>query len=389
MHSSTTMTTKYLKFKGVFWVSLCLILVITAIIFGLQQHRVSAKHKGLKALLPSVVVAMVTAKDIPIYLHALGSVTPNLSVTIKTQINGTLKQVFFDDGQLVKAGDMLAAIDDRPYKAQLMQNEGQLTRDQAQLANAQIDLKRDVTLWKLNSVSQQTLNTQQALVKQLEGTIQIDEGLLEAAKINLSYTKIIAPINGRIGLGLVDPGNYVQTSDSAGIAVINMLNPITVLFSIPEDDIPDVIQKVYAGELLNVEAYDRQQNQLLATGKLLALDNQIDPTTGTIKLKAQFKNEDDHLFPSQFVNIRLLVQTLHNATTVPTAALQNGATGTFVYVLNKEDMHVKVTPIVVDKTMGDIATIHSGLRLGQLVITGGTDKLFDGATVTMTTNAFM
>jgi len=363
-----------------FWVIMFLIVVAVGI-YRSKHAPTSAKGKGSQ--LAPVVVALVKSQDVPIYLDALGSVTPTYSVTVRTQINGTLMRVLYREGQIVKAGDLLAEIDSRPYLAQLTQFEGQLARDQAQLANAKIDLKRYQTLWKQDSVSQQTLATQAALVKQLEGTVKLDEGQLQATKVNLIYCKITSPIDGRIGLRLVDPGNYVQTTDTAGIAVVNMLNPITVIFSIPEDNIPEVMRKTYAGEGLRVDAYDRQQNKLLAEGKLLTVDNQIDPTTGTVKLKAQFQNEKSTLFPSQFVNVRLLVNILKNATTVPTAAIQNSAKGRFVYVLNTKEMTVKVTPVEVGITMDDTTTIHSGVTPGESVITAGTDKLTDGAKVTL------
>ncbi len=363
-----------------FWLALLVLIVV----IGIFQYRNSAVNVGGRGKQQApVVIAKVSTTDVPLYLNALGSVTPAYSVTVRTQINGQLMRVLFQEGQMVKAGDVLAEIDSRPYEAQLTQYEGQLARDQAQLANARIDLERYAKLWKQDSVSQQTLATQQALVKQLEGTIKVDEGLIQATKINLVYCRITSPIDGRIGLRSVDPGNYVQTSDTNGIAVVNTLNPVTVIFSIAEDSIPEVMEKIRSGETLVVEAYDRQQNKLLATGKLLTIDNQIDSSTGTVRLKAQFDNDKNALFPSQFVNIRLLVKTLRHAIVVPTAAIQNSARGTFAYVLNQDTMTVKSTPVVVGVTADDTTTINSGLSVGQIVITEGTDKLTDGATVTL------
>lgn len=384
-NNKTPHTSRPLHRRLGFWVMVFFIVVAV----GIFRHKnPSTTTHGQRAQRAPIVVAPVQSTDIPIYLPALGTVTPTTSVTVRTQINGTLMNVLFREGQIVKRGDLLAEIDARPYQAQLTQYEGQIARDRAQLENAKIDLKRYQTLWKQDSISQQTLATQAALVKQLEGTVKIDEGLIEATKVNLIYTKITSPIDGRIGLYLVDPGNYVQTSDTNGIAIVNMLNPITVVFSIPEDNIPEVIQKIYIGEQLSVEAYDRQQNKLLATGKLLTVDNQIDTTTGTVKLKAEFPNENNILFPSQFVNVRLLVKTLRNVIVVPTAAIQNtvnqnNGKNTFVYVLNKAEMTVKTTPVSVGVTTNDITEINTGLSVGQLVVTAGTDKLTEGATVTL------
>lgn len=362
-----------------FW--LCILGII--VIFGIYQLRMSSLNSGGRGRQQApVVIAKVKTMDVPLYLNALGSVTPTYSVTVRSQINGQLLRVLFREGQMVKAGDLLAEIDSRPYEAQLTQYEGQLARDKAQLANARIDLDRYTKLWKQDSVSQQTLATQQALVKQLEGTIKLDEGLLQATKVNLDYCKITAPVDGRIGLRSVDPGNFVQTSDTNGIAIVNTLNPITVIFSIAEDSIPEIMEKIYAGENLSAEAYDREQKKLLATGKLLTADNQIDSSTGTVRLKAEFSNDRNTLFPSQFVNVRLLVKTLQHALVVPTAALQNTSKGTFVYVLN-QDMTVKSTPVVVGVTTDDTTVINSGLSVGQTVITEGTDKLTDGASVTL------
>lgn len=359
------------------WVWISIIVVIVVIYF----IHTSGNKKKPKRQATTVVKAQATKSDVPVYITALGSVTPTYTVTVKTQINGTLLKVLYTEGQLVKAGDLLALIDERPFQAQLVQYQGQLIRDTALYKNALIDLKRYRTLWKQNSISQQTYATQQSLVKQYQGDIKIDEGLIQATQVNIVYCHIISPINGRIGLRLVDPGNFVQTSDTTGIAVVAMLNPITVVFSIAEDYIPDVWARMNEKSALVTEAYDRQQNKLLATGKLLTIDNQINTSTGTVNLKAQFQNEKNTLFPNQFVNVNLLVKTLHDATVVPTAAVQHTVNGTIVYVLNNKDMTVKVTPVIVGVTYGDKTTITGGIKPGDSIIVEGTDKLVDGAKV--------
>jgi len=339
-----------------------LILILLVFIGFILRHCVSDFSKLTKNTAAlSVVTGVTTSRDVPVYIEALGAVTPVYNVTIKTQINGLLMQVLFKEGQLVKQGDVLAQIDTRPYEAQLIEYQGQLERDQALLTNALVDLKRYQTLWSQDSVSQQTLATQEALVRQYEGTVKLDQGLLDTTLVNLNYCRIISPVDGRVGLRLVDPGNYVQTTDTTGIAVVTTLNPITVIFTMAEDYIPAVLKQLYAGKTLEVLAYDRQQAHLLATGKLLTIDNQIDPTTGTVKLRAEFDNSENTLFASQFVNVRLLVNTLKDVTLVPTAAIQYRPEGTYVYVVNKDST--------------------SGLVPGQTVVTEGTDKLTDGAKV--------
>lgn len=362
-----------------FW--LCALLCL-GVLFLIKYSSLFNPFGETAAPVIPVVTAITHTANIPVYISALGSVTPTYSVTVKTQINGQLLQVFFREGQLVKKGDVLAEIDSRPYQAQLLQYEGQLARDLALLTNARIDLQRYQRLWQQDSVSQQTLATQAALVKQDEGAVQLDQGLLEATKVNLIYCHITAPIDGRIGLRLVDPGNVVQVSDVNGIAVVNMLDPMTVVFSIPEDAIPEVTQQLNAGKLLSVEAYDRQQNKLLAKGVLLTIDNQIDPTTGQVKLKAQFQNAANTLFPSQFVNVKLLVKTLHQVIVVPTAAIQYSSQGPFVYVVNT-DYSVSAKPVVVGVTTGEQTTIVSGLATRQYVVVEGTDKLTDHAKIKM------
>lgn len=327
-----------------------------------------------------VVSGVAMSRDVPIYLPALGSVTPVYTITVQSQINGLLMKVLFKEGELVKKGQLLAQIDQRPYEALLKQYEGDLKRDSALLENAIIDLKRYQKLWKEDSVSQQVLATQQALVKQYEGNIETDLGLIQSTKVNLIYCNITSPIDGRIGLRLIDPGNFVQTSTAGGIAVVTTHDPMTVIFPIAEDYVPQIIPQVYAGKILSVQAYDRQQSQLLATGKLLALNNQIDPTTGTVKLRAVFDNKENKLFPNQFVNVKILVDTLQQAILVPTSAVQHTTTEDFVYVLNKDNT-VTAKVIVMGPASEDDTVITSGLAVGQQVVVDGADKLMNGSKI--------
>jgi multidrug efflux system membrane fusion protein len=342
------------------------------------------KHRNSKVVIEkkpvSVALAVVQQQNVPIYIPALGTVVATYTVTVKTQVNGLLMKVFYKEGQLVKQGDLLAEIDQRPLLAQLTQYQGQLIRDEALLANALIDLARYQRLWKQDSVSQQTLATQESLVRQYQGAVEIDKGLIESTKVSLMYCQIISPINGRVGLRLVDPGNFVQTSDTTGIVVITTLNPITVIFTIPEDDIANILPKAFVAKNVKVQAYDRQQNKLLETGTLLTIDNQIDVTTGTVKLRARFDNKENKLFANQFVNIKLLVRTLPNAITVATAAIQHGNQGDFVYLL-KPDFTVTTQAIRAGVTYGDDTVVEEGLTIGQQVVVEGADKLVKGTKV--------
>lgn len=343
------------------------------------EKKINNKTQN-KTRLPSIVSATAKIKDIPVYLSALGTVTPLESVTVKTQVNGQLLSVLFHEGQLVKTGELLAEIDSQTYKAQYIQFEGQLLRDQAYLTNARLDLKRYKLLYPSGGISKQTLDTQTWLVKQYEGIVQSDKGQLNAVKVNLSYCKITSPISGLVGLRQVNPGNYVQISDPNGIVFINKLQPISVIFSIPEDYLPKIIEKMKDKMKLPANAFNREQTTLLSSGELLTTDNQIDTTTGTIKLRAQFQNESLNLFPNQFVNIKLLVETLNNVITIPTAAIQHGSKGDYVFILN--DNHTvkfqKVTTGTVEK---DDTVIIDGLKAGELVVTEGADRLTDGAEV--------
>ncbi len=357
------------------------IIVLIGIILLTLRWCSGAPKKPHRAQETTVVVAKAHKENIPVYLNALGAVTPTDTVTVITQVNGQLQKVFFKEGQMVKAGDLLAQIDERPFLAQLMQYEGQLAHDQAQLANAKIDLARYEALWKEDSISKQILDTQFSLVQQLEGTVKSDQGLVNTARVNLIFCRITSPINGRVGLRLVDPGNFVQTSNTTGLFVINNIRPITVVFTIPEDNVPQVMEQIRARKKLICEAYDRSQNKLLATGVLLTMDNQIDSSTGTVKLKAQFKNDDDSLFPNQFVNIKLLVKQIESAIVIPTPAVLHGAQGDFVYKVNPDQKTVKSVPIAVSLISGEGSVITSGVNDGDVVIAEGTDKLTDGASV--------
>lgn len=354
-----------------------LILMIGLIWFFL----IRSKHKVVVVKPIPVVAAVSKTRDVPIYLAALGSVTSKYTVTVRTQINGILMQVPFKEGQMVKKGDLLAQIDPRPYEALLTQYEGNLKRDTALLANATIDLKRYQKLWRQDSISQQILATQVSLVEQYQGAIKIDQGLIQGTKVNLIYCRIVSPIDGRIGLRLVDPGNVVQTNDINGIAVINTLNPITVIFTLPEDNVPQIIPQVYANKIMYVDAYDRQQNKLLAKGVLLTIDNQINQTTGTVKLRAIFDNKENKLFPNQFVNVKILIQTLPKATLVPTAAIQHSTTtGDFVFLLNN-NRTVTAKSVKTGPVSGNDTVIMSGVLPGQSFVVEGADKLRNGSKV--------
>ncbi|MET0731653.1 MAG: MdtA/MuxA family multidrug efflux RND transporter periplasmic adaptor subunit [Casimicrobiaceae bacterium] len=327
-----------------------------------------------------VATAAVRAADFNVYLNALGNVTPRSTVTVRPRVDGQLARVLFKEGQMVKAGDVIAEIDPKPFEVQVTQANGQLARDQAQLANAQIDLQRYQTLLKQDSIAQQQVDTQAALVRQYQGTIEADRGALDNAKLQLSYTRIRAPVSGRTGLRQVDAGNMVKQADTNGIVVITEIDPIDVVFSIAEDKLAAVRKRTQGGNAMPVDAFDRDGKVKLASGKLLTIDNQIDPTTGTVKVKAEFGNADAALFPQQFVNVRMLVDTLKGATIVPTAAIQRGSVGAFVYRVN-DDNTVSVKPVKLGPAEGESTVVESGMSPGERVVVDGLDKLKDGAQI--------
>src|SRR5215831_1596732 len=375
----------YARRRTWFVAAVVLLLAIAGLWWGLRKPADEAGGRGKGGFDPNakalpVVAAPVTQGSIDVYLNALGTVTPRNMVTVRSRVDGQLMQVNFREGQLVKAGELLAEIDPRPFEVQLTQAQGQLAKDQALLKNAQLDLERYRTLLSQDSISKQQVDTQESLVRQYEGTVKADQGQVDNARLQLTYSRVTAPISGVVGLRQVDPGNIIHASDTNGLVVITQLQPITVIFPIPEDNLPQVGSRLESGATLVVEAYDRAQKTKLATGKLSTVDNQIDTTTGTVKLRAEFPNDDGALFPNQFVNVRMLVDTRPDATLLPSAAIQRGAPGTFVYVVN-EDKSVSVKPVKLGPVQGEITAIDSGVAPGAMVVVDGADKLREGAKV--------
>jgi membrane fusion protein, multidrug efflux system len=319
--------------------------------------------------------------DLDLRIVALGTVTPVATVTVRSRVDGELQKLFFKEGEKVEAGAPLADLDARPFEVLKLQGEAQLAKDNALLENARVDLKRFQTLLAEDSVAEQQVVTQAALVRQYEASTKVDQAQVQSADLQLAYAHITAPITGRIGLRYVDQGNIVHASDATGLAVITQLHPITVLFSVPQDSVPQVIKRFdAAGQPMEVQAFDRDGHTLLATGKLVTVDNQIDPTTGTVKLRAEFPNADDALFPNQFVNVQVVVDQLKDATVVPTAAVQRGTAGTFVYVVGPEKK-ASVRAVETGPTEKGMIVVSKGIAAGEIVVVDGVDKLREGSAV--------
>jgi len=375
--------------------------VIAAVLLagGIWYYRGAQKTQALNAGAPGaptngmpgafgnpvvpVVVSTAQRGDLPVYFDGLGTVTAYNTVTVRSRVDGAIVRVNFTEGQFVHEGDALVEIDPRPYQVALEQAQGQLAKDQAQLKDVQIDLERYKLLFKEGVIPQQQLDTQEASVGQSHGSIQADQAAIDSAKLNITYSHITAPISGRVGLRLVDVGNIVHATDTTGLVVITQLQPISVIFTLPQDQLPLVMSKLHGEAQLSVEAWDRDDTSKIISGKLATIDNQIDVTTGTYKLKAVFGNENNALFPNQFVNVHLLVDTKHNITMVPVAAIQRGPQGTYVYTAGADNV-AKIQSVVVAQTTGNLVGLSSGVAAGTNVVIDGQDKLQDGTQISPT-----
>lgn len=340
----------------------------------------TAKGAGRGPSIIPVTAAKARKGSISVYLNGLGAVTPIYTVTVKSRVDGQLMKVLYKEGDPVHEGDLLAIVDPRPFEVQLEQAEAQLARDQATLENSRVDLKRYQTLLPMNAIPEQQVATQKAVVAQNEASIKTDQAQIDAVKLNLTYTRILAPITGRVGLRLVDPGNMVHASDANGLLVITQLQPISVIFTIPEDQVPAVVKKQRGARGLKVDAYDREMKNRIASGTLTTLDNQIDPSTGTLKLRATFDNADSTMFPNQFVNARLLLEQKYGVTIAPAAAVQRNAQRTYAFVV-ADGSKVQIRDVTTGASEGEDTEILSGLTPGEVVVVSGVDKLQEGTKV--------
>lgn len=375
------------------WWGVCLVAVLMAVVLLWRCENWRGPGPGMGADAPPVRVAVAVIQDVPHFLNGLGTVLPSSDVLVKSRVDGQLLRLHFQEGQRVAAGDLLAEIDPRPFKAALDEAEGHLARDKAQLENARRDLARYARLARGDFIAEQQYANQRALVRQYEGTVEADQAAVDSARLQLEYSRITAPVGGRLGLRAVDEGNQVKSADGGGIVRITEVSPCDVLFTLPESQVGLVTQALRRREAdpalppLAVQAWDREQKRLLGVGELLSLDNQIDTATGTVRLKARFANADGSLYPNQFVNVRLLVRTLHDAVTVPAAAVQLGARGSYVYLVRKEDRDGQETDVAVVREVrpgieaGRLEVIDSGLAGGDMVVVDGVDRLRDGIRV--------
>jgi multidrug efflux system membrane fusion protein len=366
------------------WLVLLALVILGIVWWVLHRPQPASTGRFTSGGPMPVGTATVQKGDMPIIDNALGTVTPLATVTVQTQINGQLMEVGFQEGQLVNKGDFLAQIDPRPYQVALEQAQGQLAKDQAALANAKVDLARYEKLVAQNSIATQTLDTQRATVAQDIGVVQTDQAQVDAQTLNLTYCRIVSPVTGRVGLRQVDAGNYIQTSSTTGIVVVTQLQPISVIFTLPEDNLPAVLKQIHASKTLQATAFDRSGNNQIEVGELSTIDNQIDTTTGTVKFRATFANKTLDLFPNQFVNIKLKVDTVQGTPIVPDSAIQRGAPGTFVY-LTKPDGTVTAQAVTLGPDDGTKVAVTKGLEPGQVVVVDGADRLKDGAKITATT----